>query len=53
MFIVIPNDRGETYAAIKKKLCIENPIPSQVITVSKVLNKVLTVFIITAYKLNI
>ena len=39
VFCVVPNDRGDQYAAIKKKCCLEHPLPSQVITVSKVLNK--------------
>ncbi len=40
IFVVIPNDTGDIYAAVKKRLCIEEPIPSQVVTMSKVLNKV-------------
>ena len=39
IFCVVPNDKGDQYAAIKKKCCIEQPVPSQVVTVSKVLNK--------------
>jgi len=39
VFCVIPNDKGDQYSAIKRKCCIEQPVPSQVITVSKVLNK--------------
>jgi len=35
---VIPNNKGDHYAAIKKKCIIENPIPSQCVT-STVLNK--------------
>merc|ERR1712133_325049 len=35
---VIPNNKGDHYAAIKKKCVIENPIPSQCVT-STVLNK--------------
>lgn len=35
--VVVPNDRGDTYDAIKKKLYIEDPTPNQVVTVSKVL----------------
>lgn len=38
--VVTPSENGDIYAAVKKKLCIETPIPSQVITVSKVLSKV-------------
>ena len=29
---VIPNNRTDSYHAIKKTLCIEKPIPSQVMT---------------------
>ena len=41
VFVVIPNETGDIYAAVKKKLCIESPIPSQVVTISKVLKKVI------------
>ena len=30
VMVVIPNNKGEHYHAIKKKCCIEKPIPSQV-----------------------
>merc|ERR1719483_126554 len=39
IFCVVPNDKGDQYACIKRRCCIEQPVPSQVITVSKVLNK--------------
>lgn len=39
-FIVVPNDDAVLYSAIKKRVCVEVPIPSQVLTMSKVLNKV-------------
>jgi len=29
---VIPNNKGDHYAAVKKKLCLENPVPSQCVT---------------------
>jgi len=32
VMIVIPNNKGEHYHAVKKKCCIEKPIPSQVVT---------------------
>merc|ERR1712142_731369 len=38
VMIVIPNNKGEHYAAVKKIACCENPIPTQCIT-STVLNK--------------
>jgi len=38
VMVVIPNDKGEHYAAVKKKCCLERPIPSQCVT-STVLNK--------------
>jgi hypothetical protein len=41
VFVAIPNDNSDIYAAVKKRLCVEDPIPSQVVTVSKVLSKVL------------
>ena len=44
VFVVIPNETGDIYAAVKKKLCIESPIPSQVVTISKVLKKVTLTF---------
>lgn len=36
---VTPSDKGDTYTAIKKKLCLEHAYPSQVVTCQKVLNK--------------
>jgi hypothetical protein len=30
VFVVVPNDTGDVYATVKKKLCIDSPIPSQV-----------------------
>ena len=30
VMVVIPNNKGEHYHAIKKKTCIEKPVPSQV-----------------------
>jgi len=38
VMVVIPNDKGDHYAAIKKKTYLEKPTPSQCIT-STVLNK--------------
>jgi len=35
---VIPNNKGDHYAAIKKKCCVEKPVPSQVVT-STILGK--------------
>merc|ERR1719154_569998 len=32
VMVVIPNDKGDHYAAIKKKCYLEKPIPSQVVT---------------------
>jgi len=32
VMIVIPNNKGDHYAAIKKKCCLEKPIPSQCVT---------------------
>merc|ERR1712179_259949 len=32
IMIVIPNNRGDVYHAIKKFLCVDCPVPSQVIT---------------------
>ena len=32
VMVVIPNNKGEHYAAIKKVCIMENPIPSQCIT---------------------
>lgn len=29
---VVPNNKGDNYHAIKKLLCIEKPLPSQVMT---------------------
>jgi hypothetical protein len=40
VFVAIPNDNSDIYAAVKKRLCVEDPIPSQVVTVSKVFSKV-------------
>jgi len=38
VMVVVPNNKGEHYAAIKKKLCLDVPTPSQVVTAT-VLNK--------------
>jgi len=38
IMVVIPNNKGDHYAAIKKKCVIESPVPSQCVT-STVLNK--------------
>merc|ERR1740131_691492 len=38
VMVVVPNNRGEHYAVIKKKLCLDVPTPSQVITAT-VINK--------------
>lgn len=38
VMVVIPNDKGDHYAAVKKKCCLERPIPSQCVTAT-VLNK--------------
>merc|ERR1712098_40799 len=32
VMIVIPNNKGDHYAAVKTKCCVERPIPSQCIT---------------------
>ena len=32
VMVVIPNNKGDHYAVVKKKCCIEKPIPSQVMT---------------------
>ena len=37
--VVIPSDKGDTYAMVKKLLCCQMPIPSQCLTL-RVLNKV-------------
>ena len=38
VMVVIPNDKGDHYAAVKKKCHIEKPTPSQCVT-STILNK--------------
>ena len=38
VMVMIPNDKGDHYAAVKKKCCLEKPIPSQCVT-GTVLNK--------------
>merc|ERR1740131_758149 len=38
VMVVVPNNKGEHYAVIKKKLCLDVPTPSQVVT-STVLSK--------------
>jgi len=38
VMVVVPNNKGEHYAVIKKKCCLEVPTPSQVVTAT-VLNK--------------
>lgn len=38
--VIIPSEKGDAYATCKKLLCIERPVPSQFVTVSKVLSKV-------------
>jgi len=38
IMVVIPNNKGDAYHAVKKILCVERPIPSQVIT-GTLLNK--------------
>ena len=38
LMIVVPNNKGDQYHAIKKILCCTNPLPSQVMT-GTVLNK--------------
>ena len=32
VMIVVPNNKGDHYAAVKKKCCLEKPVPSQVVT---------------------
>ena len=32
VMVVVPNNKGDHYAAVKKKCCLEKPIPSQVVT---------------------
>ena len=34
VMVVIPNNKGEHYHAVKKLCCIEKPVPSQVMTYS-------------------
>ena len=38
VMVVIPNNKGDHYSVVKKKCCIDKPIPSQVMTAT-VLNK--------------
>ena len=38
VMLVVPNNKGDQYAAIKKKCCLDVPTPSQVVTAT-VLNK--------------
>ena len=38
VMVIIPNDKGDHYAAVKKKCYLERPTPSQCVT-STVLNK--------------
>lgn len=37
--VVIPSEKGDTYSCIKKFLCIDQPVPSQIVTISKVIRK--------------
>jgi aubergine-like protein len=37
--VVIPNETGDAYASIKKLLCCECPVPSQILTVKKVIQR--------------
>ena len=30
IFVVVPNDSSDVYATVKRRLCIEQPVPSQV-----------------------
>lgn len=39
VLVAIPNERGDTYAAMKKHFCLTSPVPTQMITDSKVLSK--------------
>ena len=32
MMVIVPNNKGDNYHAIKKILCMDKPIPSQVMT---------------------
>ena len=32
IMVIVPNNKGDNYHAIKKILCIDKPMPSQVIT---------------------
>ena len=32
VMVVIPNNKGDHYSVVKKKCCIDKPIPSQVMT---------------------
>ena len=34
VMVVVPNNKGDHYAAVKKKCCLEKPVPSQVVTAS-------------------
>ena len=38
IMVVVPNNRGDAYHAVKKILCVDKPVPSQVIT-GTLLNK--------------
>ena len=33
IMVIVPNNKGDTYHAIKKILCVNRPIPSQVINI--------------------
>lgn len=35
----VSNNKGDRYAAIKKKCCVERPVPSQVVTKRSMTNK--------------
>lgn len=34
IMVIVPNNKGDIYKAIKSVLCVESPVPSQVITLS-------------------
>ena len=36
IFCGVPNEQEDQYPCIKRRCCIEQPIPSQVVTVAKV-----------------
>lgn len=52
MFCVVSNNRIDRYTAIKKKCCIDRPVPSQVILQKNIQNKNLTIATKVAIQMN-